>query len=297
MKIKSLTPFLPFFIVFLLAGFWTGRQIGVSAQQPIPQEKETGRLPIVELDSAPPTPTTKALAEMEAPPLVPSPSTPTQSAVENAPDPAQIASRQRNLLVIGVDDLSSPDPRLEAVWLVIYMPANPPFMLLPVYPSPSSIPLESDSLSPDLAQLFRLHESKAPRVEFLSALESKGLWWTGYLILDEVALSDVVEFLGGAGELSTLDGASTIASLPRAAEDAQQALISQARLLQELCSNVARLSLDDRWRLPHLFSLIPAHAVSDLDLEQVATEWQELLQHASEVACEYPSLAQTGFHP
>ncbi|HLA99474.1 MAG TPA: hypothetical protein VJL34_13560 [Anaerolineales bacterium] len=297
MKIKTTTPFLPFFVVFLLVGFWTGRQIAVSAQQPGPVENGTERPPIVELDSAPSTPTPQAPAVTEALPPVPSLPPPTQPAAEQPPKPSQLASRQRNLLVIGVDDLGSPDPRLEAVWLVIYMPANPHFMLLPVYPSPSSALQEANSPSPDLAQLFHLNASKTLPAEFLSALEGRGLWWTGFLILDEVALSDVIEFLGGAGELSSLDGARTIASLPPAANDPQEALIRQARLLHELCGNVARLSLDDGWRLPHLFGLIPAHAITDLDLDQVATEWQQLLQRAGEIACEYPSLAQTNYHP
>lgn len=297
MKIKSLLPFLPFFSIFLLVGYWTGHQIAVSAQQPLPQEKETGLLPIVELDTLPPTSTPPVPLEPEVLLPVPSLTPSAQPAGRNAPDHSQLAARQRNLLVIGVDDLVSPSPRLAAVWLVIYQPGNPHFMLLPVYPSQASTLPESDGAGTTLAQLFQLDESKTPRAEFLAALEGKGLWWTGYLILDKVALVDVFEFMGGAGEFSELDGANTIASLPSAAEDPQQALFSQARLLQELCGNVARMTVDDHWRLPYLFSLIPEHAMTNLDLAQVKEEWLDMLMRVGEIACEYPSLSQTSFHP
>ncbi len=297
MKIKSYLPFLPFFIVFLLVGYWTGHQIAVSAQKPSLEKKETKRLPIVDLDSLPPTSTAQAASEPEVLPPIPSLIRPTQAPTRTAPDRSLIATRQRNLLVIGVNELGSSNPGLESIWLVIYMPGQPRFMLLPVYPSQSTSPSSPDNSSQLLAQVFQLDDTKTPGSDFLNALEEKGLWWTGYIILDKVALLDVVEFLGGAGEYSSLDGASTIASLPNAMADPQQALASQAKLFQELCSNVSRMSVDDHWRLPHLFSLIPDHAISSLDLVQVSAEWQDLLNHFSEVACEFPSLSQTNLHP
>jgi hypothetical protein len=108
---------------------------------------------------------------------------------------------------------------------------------------------------------------------------------------------DVVEFMGGAGDGSSLDGASTISRLPKAAQDPQQALVGQARLLQELCTNIGQMTAEDHWRLPHLFSLVPAHITTNLDLEQVKAEWLDLLAQPGEMACEYPSLSQTSLHP
>ena len=296
MKLKSITPFLPLFSLFLLVGYWTGQQIAVSAQRTPPQELETSRLPVVELDRLPPTPTPPAASQAAALPPLASPTPAVAPADIKSPERPQLASRQRNLLVIGVDDLGAFEPRLESVWMAIYLPGNPHFMLLPVYPSPKAAS-EEQSLNPPLPQLFELGATKAPGVRFLEALEADGLWWTGYLILDHVALADVAEFLGGAGELSTEVGAFDLASLPLAAVDSQQALLGQARLLQALCTNIDRLSLEDHWRLPHLFGLIPAHAVTDLDLNQVSAEWQALLGQAGGIACEYPYLSQTSLHP
>jgi len=293
MKLKSSIPFLPFFIAFLLVGYWTGHQIAVSAREATPVAKATRRLLVVGPDNLVPTPTPLIASKAEVLPPIPKISTPTSVPKKATPDHSQVASRQRNLLVIGVDDLASPHPNLESVWLVIYMPGFPRFMLLPVYPS---LPGADDS-SQLLAQLFQFDDMKSPEPAFLDALEEKGLWWTGYLILDRIALIDVIEFLGGAGEFSALDGANTVANLPKAMDDPQQAFTSQVKLFQELCSNVARLSEEDHWRLLHLFGLIPDHAISNLDLEQVSSEWQDLLKHAGEVACEFPSLSQASIGP
>lgn len=293
MKIKSYLPFLPFFVVFLLVGYWTGHQIAVSAGEPTPTEPATRRMPVVDLDHLSPTSSPPAKSEPEILPPIPSLTTPAQTPVQTTPDSPQIAARQRNLLVIGVDELGLPRPDLQSVWLVIYIPGQPRYMLLPVFPSQS----DPDDFGQHLAHLFQLDQTKTPGAEFLLALEEKGLWWTGYLILDQVALIDVVEFLGGAGEYSALDGASTVANLPNVLADPQQALASQAKLFDELCQNVARMSGDDHWRLPYLFSMIPDHAISNLDLVQVSAEWQDLLDHASEVVCEFPSLSQTNLHP
>ena len=43
---------------------------------------------------------------------------------------------QRNLIILSVDQLSSPQPSLESIWLLVTYPGTPILTLVPIYPNP-----------------------------------------------------------------------------------------------------------------------------------------------------------------
>jgi hypothetical protein len=104
---------------------------------------------------------------------------------------------QRNLLVIGVDQLNSSQPVLESAWLVLYNPGVPHFSFVPLYPI-------QDESHPDFDQAiqlaFKVNSDKTPNAAFLHALRSSGAWWDHYVLLDELALAEIID-LGASPNL------------------------------------------------------------------------------------------------
>ena len=111
MKIKHLLLPLAVFIAFLIVGRWTGEQIERSVGDSRLKEDPASEL-------------VSSVAQIEQnnkissfAPEKPNPTMPLPQSEED-----QSGLQQRNILVIAVDTLDAPPPRLESVWLVLYLP-------------------------------------------------------------------------------------------------------------------------------------------------------------------------------
>jgi hypothetical protein len=189
---------------------------------------------------------------------------------------------QRNLLVIGVDDLQAPQPRLEGLWLVLYIQGYPQITLLPVYPQPSG----QDNGQPVLSLEEDFHLAPAGEVDpaLLDALKARQLWWNHYLVLDGKAVDKIFQWnekvTKGNG------GIQSVADLPTAREDPDGALDGQHKKFLDLCQAVNLSSPEDRSLLIELAS---EHVVTDLDLKEAADEFRNLISHPQRLVCEFPT--------
>jgi len=224
-------------------------------------------------------------------PPLPIPTTPVQPSEvhdlsENKPVP------QNNVLLIGVDDLESPAPRLESVWLILYITQTPHFTLMPIYPNKPPKAGKPASPDSDLAKLFQGDPQGPPGPDFFSELKARGLWWSGYILIDRQALSEIIEKVSG---LSTVgeseDPAQAVARVPFAGKDPQGAYLMQAEIAQDLCRAAANLNADHISKIENLFLLYSRHIQSDIDREQAAAELVGMLVQGSSITCEFPSLA------
>lgn len=213
----------------------------------------------------------------------------------NYPTPAQIHANpavnnngQRNILVIGVDQLSAPFPHLEGVWLILYIPPFPQLTLMPIYPVNSRLESQSDETS--LANLFSLGPDLSPDATFLEAMHVGGLWWNNYVVIDKIAIMRIVDYLGGVriGSTKNIDGIQAVASLLDSRDDPIAALLSQARLSQELCHQASRSFTDID--LTDIFELLSNHISTNLDIEQVTRDWLSISKSGGGISCVYPSL-------
>ncbi len=109
-------------------------------------------------------------------------------------------NHQRNILLIGIDSFQAEEPRLEGVWMVLYLRDLPHFMLVPVYPNRTPGEQNSAVVDQNLAHLFTLEDNQTPGNLFFQALKDKELWWNGYLILDRAALSEIIALTAGEDE-------------------------------------------------------------------------------------------------
>jgi hypothetical protein len=191
---------------------------------------------------------------------------------------------QTNLLVIGVDRLRSRQPRLESIWLVGYFPDSPHLTLIPVFPPP---PNGDPAYLQSLGESFRVSENGVPGQETLRTLQEDHIWWNSYVIIDNIAMIEVIDFLGGIQVNDRrIKGALAISSFPLPEEDASASLDGQTDLLQRICrqTNLLPPSAD----LRKILSLIPDHIQTDADIFQAMREWRTLNNGRGNLVCEFP---------
>ncbi len=195
---------------------------------------------------------------------------------------------QRNLLLIGVDSLESSSPELKSVWIVLQIATHSPqrFTLLPLYPTtPAQTLVPQDQLQSQ----FGLNTSGAIQPEFFEVISAADFWWSNYLVLDEVALAELIDLGGGIrlGE-NRLNGKKTVQLFSSSELSADASLSDQARVLQAVCSQSAEklLSLDAR----RTFQKLGGHLRTDLEIERILHEWQMPLVLAGRPSCEFPTL-------
>ncbi len=204
----------------------------------------------------------------------------TLSAMSPPPTPS---NGQTNLLVIGVDRLNIQKPRLESIWLLGYFSNNPHFSFIPVYPS------QNLGNNHDMEIAFELTADGRPNSELVNLLQKKRIWWNGTVIIDEIGMIEIIDFLNGVevqGHL--LKGALAVGSSPLPWEDPAAALKGQTQILQSSCHQTNLLSPSADLR--NILNLIPDHLRTDIDIFQAIRDWRELVNGEQKLVCDFPLL-------
>lgn len=191
------------------------------------------------------------------------------------------SENQRNILVVGATDLSA-GGRLVSVWLILYHKDHPTVNLFPLYPSSAHARLLSETFS--ITPEGRLH----PR--FLEALKAVfDVPWEGYVLLDNFAMIEIVDFFGGGGP----DSASrTVGSVTWPWQDLDAALADQASLLHGLCRGITpEMAGRD---LSPIRELHPEFLTTNLSIEELEGDWIRLITQADGLSCDFPSLVGQG---
>lgn len=202
---------------------------------------------------------------------------PTQSLATTGSAPA---TGQHNLLVIGVDDLTSQSPLLESVWLVGHFPGNSVFILVPLYPIEND-----DSQNKDLANTFTLNHAGEPDRAFFNLLGRK-TWWNNYLVIDEAGIAATLDFLGEiTPKGSLLDGSGTFKSPTRPIIEQFATPQGQSELLQLACIQAASIHHE---QLIQGLNRIKPHIKSNLDLTPPTRDWFTEKGSPPGLRCEFP---------
>jgi len=290
MKFFHYLAFSALFGIFFWTGLWTGRKIGVSVDQRLPETY------------APPqtAPENRGAQAWERPQVTSFPQTAFPTVLPavtpiSKPDKPEMDRgnpfHQRNILVIGVDNLEAPAPRLESVWLILYLTETPIFTLMPLYPSvltETGQPPQEDRL---LAENFGLEANGLPVETFLATLKEWGIWWSAYILLDEAAM---VQGMGLVAQMDAglrLEGEQLFTDIPSPWEDFNAAYKGQTWLVQRLCASATLRQAKDIDLSP-FFNLIPHHLRTDLNAPQIAAEWLDFMAHGGGIRCELPFLQE-----
>jgi len=198
---------------------------------------------------------------------------------------------QQNILVIGIDHMDSPTPRLESIWLVLYFSDSPHLTWMPIYPAYPAENQNTLQINQKLANLFQLNQSKKPTQSFQEALHQQNLWWNGIVVLDKIAVTYLFEILAKSknNPLFTDDYLVQFSLLPSVWDNPGQAMKAQTNLLYSLCLEVSQFQT-----LPDLFSqpeVIKNHVSADFDLVSFISQWQLRLAQGNRLICEFPFLS------
>jgi hypothetical protein len=197
---------------------------------------------------------------------------------------------QDAFLVVGVDHIS-PQAELVSLWFVAYLPDQPLVTLVPLYPGSSGAWPEGQQV---LLEVFSLGADSRPNRQFLEAVDKQfNLRWNGYVLLDQFAMIQIIDFLGGVDLGEGLEnGATVVGRLPPPSQDRQGSLQSQARLLAALCDRISPDQVKND--LDVIQKLIPTFLITDLDLEKVTTNWLRLAASTPPVRCKFPTIEVAG---
>jgi hypothetical protein len=186
---------------------------------------------------------------------------------ESTPSPTLRPSQtnegsRKTLLVLGVDHLDSPDPKLVSIWFVIgrFSEKEIVFFGVPVNHPVEGIPKLS------LREIFAWTPEEGVAEEFIIALKSAvpSFQHDYFAVIDEICFAALLDFLGGVpvGDI-TLHGDQAIAS-QRLLWDQPEALLEfQAELISALRFAVVSININEK-TITTLFDLEPSHCfVSD----------------------------------
>ena len=235
------------FLIFLATGVWSGRSLGSSGSF-----------------LSPPSLLPDSPKAVQAPTIAP-------------------AIDQRNLLVIGVDQLRAAQPELESAWLVMYFPGKPDFTFLPIYPMPGEQGIQASSA---LMASFSLDTAGRLNPAFLHQL-ADWIWWNNYLVIDQTGMIALINMLGGIPSKNQyLDGAQVMARMPSSSQDSNAAYASQVSLLASLCSQTK--IPPSKKAIATTLQTIQTNLTTDLDLIDSLDIWLDPNKKSLAVRCEFP---------
>jgi hypothetical protein len=203
-------------------------------------------------------------------------SAPNFTDVQADPPPVGINNGQRNLLVTWVDQLDSASPRLEGLWLVLFVPDSPSLTWLPLYPAGL---IENVDGNQNWYQDFHLTQDGKLDPQFVADLRSKDVWWNNYLVIDNTGLVAIVNRNLNDSEDPAITpqpdaGGRIIANMPLAWENPAEALKAQFNLLDRFClppstSYHAASGMD-------LISPLEHHLITNLQADEIFSIWNNL---------------------
>lgn len=256
------------FFVFLVTGIWGGQSIGSSdlfhsssiVLEPYPAENSAS----IEL----PAPQQMAYPAVDLP-------VPTEYPV----------TVQRNLLLVGVDQLSASQPHLESIWLVMYFPGKLDVTFVPLYPDPGE---EFTAQSSPLAASFSLDQAGNPSRTFLQQLEEQ-VWWNNFLVIDHTATRALIDLVSSqpSGDLNG-NGAQAMAEPPSSRQEASTTtLANQTKVLFQLCEQ-PQVTAPSIAAIAATLKKLESNLATDLDLMTILDEWQTKSSPALPFHCDFP---------
>jgi hypothetical protein len=208
--------------------------------------------------------------------------------IQADPPPEGINNGQRNLLVAWVDRLDSASPRLEGLWLILFVPDSPSLTWLPLYPAGL---IGNIAGSSSWVADFHLTPDGKLDPQFVADLRSKDVWWNNYLAIDEAGLVEIVNRNLNANEDPAITpqpnaGLRIISNMPLAWEDPAGALNAQFDLLDRFClpptASIHAASAAD------LIGPLDHHLITNLRADEILSIWNNLRLTGGHL-CKFPT--------
>jgi len=191
---------------------------------------------------------------------------------------------QKNILLISVDRLDIPTPKLEAVWLILVTPPQPTLSLIPIYPT--NLEFE-EKTAKQLTKNFSLTPAISLDNSFKNALREQDIKWDHLIIFDENGWVDIAALVGSNNFGSGWLNKETVnLSFAITHDDPHTALLRQAFILNQFCSELSSLNL-----ISHLKFLFDSnHARTDITSSQIFDALYDYQNQGVNLTCKFPTL-------
>jgi hypothetical protein len=127
-------------------------------------------------------------------------------------------------------------------------------------------------------------------------LEQNNYWWSGYFVIDHVAMTEIINLL--ASDETDKDSTTTnliFQDLPDVMDDPQVAFSTQLDIIQTACHHLVGSGKNTDWS--DITALVPDHLLTNLDLHLFLMEWKALSSLDKNPNCRFPTLEISGVNP
>jgi hypothetical protein len=195
---------------------------------------------------------------------------------------------QHIILLIGVDSVEAPKPKLESLWLLSFLPSDSTLQLLPIFPSRNGVLTDFDK---KLNRSFDITAISGNSLSgnFRNILKENNFWWSGYIIFDHAALMELFKDLSAKkidNQIISIDQA--ILALTGVIDNPEKAYSAQLAIIQTSCQKMSEVSQIIDWS--PVISFINNHIVTDLDITQIFQEWEVKLSSPQNINCRFPTM-------
>jgi hypothetical protein len=197
----------------------------------------------------------------------------------------ELETNQNNYLLVYVDRLQATRPDLKGVWLVVAVPDQYTFTILPIFPATS---FDASEFNQELARSFSLSEDGTLDIQFLNQLRTHNYFWNHQLFIDDIGLISIYDQLSGkTTKPMTSTGAQLLAEMQPWHNSPQDALNQQHLMLLNLCSGIQGVSPEAD--IMPVLELIPTHFLTDIGDESLMFHWGKIKENPAQFVCEFPS--------
>lgn len=182
------------------------------------------------------------------------------------------SERQISVVLFGVDDLSSENPKLLALWFASFEPPAKTIHLLGI-----AVDATLDQSKQTIRESFNLFEPPEYGAGLLTSLSYYAPYpIQGFIVLDEQGFADLIDYIGGANlDGQDLNGNAAVGALSLLKDQPIASLRMQARLVTSMTENAT--SIGSTPELTPLTSLVPEHAYTSPSPYQLASLGSQLL--------------------
>ena len=195
---------------------------------------------------------------------------------------------QHNILVIGVDNLASPAPRLESTWLVMYFPDLAHVSFVPLYPLTASTGVESNQT---LQLAFEIARDGSPSPIYLDYLASLGVWWDHYILLDRTALAELIDSSAGLKTTDGPTGMQLVSRVDAPSGDPTAVIQAQMGLIATVCRGNTQSALTASPEA--ILANLSGHLHTNLNTKLIHRTLHQMMKVAGSLVCEFPTITST----
>jgi len=209
------------------------------------------------------------------------------------PSPPTILStpgKQDGVWLIAVDRINNSTPKIKGVWLLAYIIGYEKLIPLPFFPTDNFL---HDT---ELVKSFRITEGHQIAPAFWDKLPKHGQIDQKYIVVDEIAAVEIINFFGGVTiEGKHLNGREIISQSKNPQSDPHFRIKQQTVIMDSICK-----SIFNNQAIPDLAKLhrkIEKNILTNLDLGEQSMEIQKYLFNGEYKVCEFPDVDEISSKP